>query len=62
MSGEVVNLRLARKARRREQDEARAAANRARFGRPKVERDAEAAEASRAARALDGKRIEGGED
>ncbi len=61
MSGEVVNLRLARKARRREEDEARAAANRARFGRPKAGRDAQAAEASRAARELDGKRI-GGEE
>lgn len=61
MSAEVVNLRQARKARRREEDEQRAAANRARFGRTRAERDAGAAEASRAARALDGARIEGEE-
>jgi hypothetical protein len=36
-------------------------ANRARFGRTRAERDAGAAEASRAARALDGARIEGEE-
>jgi len=61
VSAEVVNLRLARKARRREEDERRAAGNRARFGRTKAEREAGAAEASRAARALDGARIEGEE-
>lgn len=58
MSAEVVNLRQARKARRREEDERHAAANRARFGRTKAEREAGAAEASRAARALDGARID----
>ena len=61
MSAEVVNLRQARKARRREEDERHAAANRARCGRTKAEREAGAAEASRAARALDGARIEGEE-
>lgn len=61
MSAEVVNLRQARKARRREEDERHAAANRARFGRTRAEREAGAAEASRAARALDGARIEGEE-
>lgn len=61
MSAELVNLRRARKARLREEDERRAAENRARFGRPRAERDAQSAEADRAARALDGSRIEGGE-
>ena len=61
MSAEVVNLRQARKVRRREEDERHAAANRARFGRTKAEREAGAAEASRAARILDGARIEGEE-
>ncbi len=61
MSAEVVNLRQARKARRREEDERHAAANRARFGRTKAERETGAAEASRAARALDGARIDGEE-
>ena len=61
MSAEVVNLRQARKARRREEDERHAAANRARFGRTKAEREASAAKASRAARALDGARIDGEE-
>ena len=53
-----VNLRLARKAKEREEARRRAAANAAAHGRPKAERKAEEAEAARAARALDGKRIE----
>lgn len=61
MSAEVVNIRQARKARRRQEDERHAAANRARFGRTKAERETGAAEASRAARALDGARIDGEE-
>jgi hypothetical protein len=61
VSAEVVNIRQARKARRRQEDERHAAANRARFGRTKAERETGAAEASRAARALDGARIDGEE-
>jgi len=57
--GEVINLRLARKAAGRKAQEAVAAANRARHGRTKAERVATTAEAERAARLLDGAKIEG---
>lgn len=53
---EIVNLRRARKARDRAADEARAAGNRAKFGRPKADRDRMAAEAERAAARLEGHR------
>ena len=55
---EIVNLRRARKARDRAADEARAAENRAKFGRPKADRDRVAAEAERDASRLDGHRRE----
>jgi hypothetical protein len=55
---EVVNLRLARKARQRELDAASAAANRARHGERKAERTARQTEADREARSLDGARRE----
>jgi hypothetical protein len=49
--GEIVNLRRARKAKRRVEAESEAAANRARFGRARDERAAtEANEAQRLAR------------
>ena len=57
--GEVVNLRLARKAAGRKAQEADAAANRARHGRTKAEREATTAEAERTARLLDGAKIKG---
>ena len=57
--GEVVNLRLARKAAGRAAKEGEAAANRVRHGRTKAERAATAAEATRAARLLDGARRDG---
>ncbi|WP_421855111.1 DUF4169 family protein [Novosphingobium sp.] len=57
--GEVVNLRLARKAAARRSKEAEAAANRLAHGRTRTEREATAAEATRAARLLDGARREG---
>ena len=57
--GEVVNLRLARKAAGRKAKEAQAAANRARHGRTRSEREVTAAEAERASRLLDGARLEG---
>lgn len=56
---EVVNLRLARKARARADAAATAAQNRARHGRTRAERAAIAAEAARLARTIDGARIEG---
>lgn len=57
--GEVVNLRVARKAAGRKAKEAEAAANRASHGRSKAERAATTADAARAARLLDGARLEG---
>jgi hypothetical protein len=54
--GGVVNLRRARKAKTRIADEAQAAVNRAAFGRTRAEKQAEAAEIERRARALDGAR------
>ena len=56
--GEIVNLRLARKAAARRSKEAEAAANRAAHGRTRAERAATRAEADRAARLLDGARLE----
>ena len=54
--GEVVNLRLARKAKRRAEKETTAAADRAAFGRSKAERAAAKADADRLGRDLDGAR------
>lgn len=58
MAADIVNLRQARKARQRQDKEQHAAANRARFGRTKAERQREAAEQERAERALAGKRLD----
>ncbi|MBU6395159.1 MAG: DUF4169 family protein [Sphingomonadales bacterium] len=57
--GEVVNLRLARKAAARKDKEAQAAANRAAHGRTRAERAASKAEVERTARLLDGAKREG---
>ena len=54
MSGDVINLRLARKRRAREEAEAAAAANRTRYGRSKQEKLL-----TGALRTIDEKRIEG---
>lgn len=51
---EIVNLRQARKARKRADDAAQAQANRARHGLTKAERRLAEDEAARAARHLDG--------
>jgi hypothetical protein len=56
MTGEIVNLRKARKARERAEAQTRAAENRVRFGRSKAERRTLAAEEDLAARRLDGHR------
>jgi len=56
--GEVVSLRLARKARDRQAREDKADENRARFGRPKAERQLTAAERERVAARLDASRRE----
>ena len=55
---EIVNLKHRRKAERRRQDQAKAAENRLRFGRPKAEKAKEAAEAARAAKDLEGKKLD----
>ncbi len=55
---EIVNLRAARKARDRQQAEQKAAENRAKFGRNKAQKQRDRIEAERAARAIDGARIE----
>ena len=55
---EIANLRQARKAKRRAEAEIAAAANRRRFGRTRAEREGEALEIGRAARLLDGARLE----
>ncbi len=58
MSAEIVNLRQKRKRRAREEAEAQAAGNRAKFGRPKAERDLEALESERAKRAHDATKLD----
>ena len=55
---EIVNLRMARKARDRAKAEQQAAENRAKFGRTKAVKQKERAEAERAARELEGVRRE----
>jgi hypothetical protein len=55
---DVINLRLARKARARRSADALAAENRARHGQSRAERTANAAAAARAARDLAAKRRE----
>lgn len=56
--GEVVNLRMVRKAKTRSDREATAAANRAKFGRTKVEKQRSDREQVRADAMLDGARRE----
>ena len=51
---EIINLRQARKAKARTVKEADAAANRAKFGRTKAEKDAEAAQTALDVAKLDG--------
>ncbi len=51
---EIINLRSARKARDRAAAARTAEANRAKFGRTRAERDAQAAERARTDAALDG--------
>ena len=53
MSAEIINLRQAKKARARAAKEADAAANRAKFGRTKAERQMSSAESDLEARRLD---------
>jgi hypothetical protein len=52
--GEVVNLRLKRKAKMRAEAADKAAENRATFGRSKAEKDLTSAQKDKAERSLDG--------
>ena len=58
MSAEIINLKQVRKQRARDEKEAQAAENRARFGRSKGERTLEDDARARATRALDEHRRE----
>ena len=58
MNAEVVNLRRARKAKARAQRADAGAENRARFGRPKAERDLDAARDAQVSHDVDGKKLE----
>ena len=55
---DIINLRLARKARGRQAADAEATANRAKFGQSKLEKQASRAEALRADKLLDGAKRE----
>jgi hypothetical protein len=59
--GDVVNLKRFRKRSEREQAAKQAETNRARFGRTKSERAADATRAERASELLDQHRIDGGD-
>ena len=59
---EIVNLRRARKDKDRRARDAEADANRRRFGRTKAEKAQDRAEATRAIRDIDGKKLERDED
>ena len=58
MTGKIVNLNRARKARARAEKRAQADANSVRFGRSKAEKARDDLEADKAARDLDGKKRE----
>lgn len=59
---EIVNLNKARKARKRIEKDGQAAANRAKFGRSKVEKKRDKAEPLKTERLLDGAKMERPED
>ncbi|WP_406854289.1 DUF4169 family protein [Alsobacter sp. KACC 23698] len=61
MTADIVNLRRARKAKARTEADAAAAENRAKFGRPKAERDLRAAVDDLAARRHEGHRLGAGD-
>jgi len=62
MMAEIVNLRMARKAKAREEAGKQAEANRTKHGRGKAERALSKAEAERAARALEGAKLNRAKD
>ncbi|MET0238457.1 MAG: DUF4169 family protein [Sphingobium sp.] len=55
---EIVNLRMARKARKRIDEQRQAEQNRAKFGRTKAEKDRDRIDADRAVRRIDGAKLE----
>ena len=59
MMAEIVNLRLARKARKRAERQNEASTNRAKFGQSKEAKEIARLNAERAARTLDGAKREG---
>ncbi|MCG6121362.1 MAG: DUF4169 family protein [Microvirga sp.] len=62
MSGEIVNLRLARKRKAREDAEAKAADNRVKFGRAKAEKSLSAARETLAEKKLEAHKRDRGDD
>lgn len=60
--GDIINLRQARKAKVRKDKEQMAAANRAKFGQTKAEREVRRIEEARQDRLLDGSRRDGDVD
>ncbi|PTW58777.1 uncharacterized protein DUF4169 [Breoghania corrubedonensis] len=58
MTADIINLRQARKARRRADKETTAAENRIRFGKTRSEKDKAKAETEKATRSLEGHRLE----
>ena len=62
MTGDVVNLRLARKRKAREEAEAAASANRTKFGRSKQEKQLTGAIREIETQRIEGKRLERSEN
>ena len=62
MTGEIVNLKRARKAKARLTKEATASTNRVNFGRTKAERELHVAKGDLVARRLDGHRMSASDD
>ena len=62
MGSNVVNLNRFRKKKQREEKAKQAEINRIRHGRTKAKKEGELAERARAARALEGKRLEQGSE
>jgi hypothetical protein len=58
MMAEIVNLRLARKAKKRADEKSQAAANRAKFGQTMAAKDVQRIEAKRSESRLDGAKRE----
>ncbi|WP_395943685.1 DUF4169 family protein [Brevundimonas sp.] len=59
---EIINLNRARKGRAKAEDKARAAANRAAHGRTRAQKQSAETDRARAARLLDGQKLDKSED